>query len=53
MVEESGGQPPPQLVNRIDAMPTLREHLAEQQLTQLIADGHALNEEDAVALALS
>ena len=53
IIEESGGQAPPQLVNRIDATPSLRDHIPAEQLTQLIADGHALTEEDALELALA
>jgi predicted ATPase/class 3 adenylate cyclase len=53
IVDESGGQAPPQLVNRIDALPTLREHLPAERLAQLMADGQTLTEEAALELALA
>ena len=53
IIEESGGQAPPELVNRIDANPSLREHIPADRLTQLLADGHALTDEAALELALA
>jgi len=52
IVDESGGEPPPQLVNRVDPIPALREHLSPDELTHLLADGRALNEDAALELAL-
>jgi tetratricopeptide (TPR) repeat protein len=53
MVEQSGAQPPPELINRIEATPTLREKLDPDRLAQLLAEGRALSDEEAAALALS
>jgi predicted ATPase/class 3 adenylate cyclase len=53
IVEESGGQPPPELVNRIDAMPALKAHLDANHLNHLISDGRALSQEAATELALA
>ncbi|HUG48644.1 MAG TPA: adenylate/guanylate cyclase domain-containing protein [Candidatus Limnocylindria bacterium] len=52
MVERAGGQAPPQLINRIDPMPLVRERLDEARLDQLIMEGRALSSEEAVELAL-
>ena len=52
IIEESGGQPPPQLMNRIEPLPILRERLPTSTLTALIGEGHAMNTEEAVGLAL-
>jgi predicted ATPase/class 3 adenylate cyclase len=53
VVDESGGQPPPELVNRIEPLPILREHLPEATLTRLVSEGHGMARPDAVRYALS
>ena len=52
IVEDTGGQPPPMLVNRIEALPTLRARLPGDQLESLLAEGRALTTEEAVAMVL-
>ncbi len=53
IVDESGGQPPPSLVNRIDAMPTLSASLSAEDLSVLLARGRSLSTEEAVNLAVA
>jgi predicted ATPase/class 3 adenylate cyclase len=53
IVEESGGQPPPELVNRIEAMPTLEREMVPKRLADLIAEGRRLSIDEAAAIALS
>jgi predicted ATPase/class 3 adenylate cyclase len=53
IVEESGGEPPPELVNRIKALPTLERELSSEKLSQLLAEGRRLTAEEATQLALS
>ena len=52
MVEESGGEPPPELVNRIEAWPTVEARLEPSRLADLLAQGRRLSNDDAVALLL-
>jgi hypothetical protein len=52
IVEESGGQAPPELVNRIEPMPVLRAALDERQLVRLIAEGRAMATDEAIDYAL-
>ena len=53
IVEVSGGQPPPELVNRIEPRPILRQAMDEDVLERLLAEGRRLTAEDAVAEALA
>jgi tetratricopeptide (TPR) repeat protein len=50
VVDETGGEPPPQLVNRIDAMPALQQGLTPEMLRDLLAQGHRLTDEEATRL---
>jgi predicted ATPase len=52
IVEESGGQPPPQLINRVEARPILAERLESSRLDELIAEGRRLTLDEAVESAL-
>ena len=52
IMDDSGGQPPPQLVNRIDALPTLQQELAPERLAELMAKGRETPIDEAAALAL-
>jgi tetratricopeptide (TPR) repeat protein len=53
MVEETGAQPPPTLINRVAARPVLAERLSGEDLEQLIAEGRDLSPDEAVSLARS
>jgi predicted ATPase/class 3 adenylate cyclase len=53
IVDETGAQPPPALVNRIDAMPTLQSRLPPARLEELLAEGRGLPTDQAVAIALA
>lgn len=53
IVAESGGQPPPELIARIEALPTLREKVDADELERLLADGRAMTTAEAVSLALT
>ena len=53
IIEDSGGQPPPELVNRIEPLPILQQALEPGALERLIGEGRRLAAEDAVSLALS
>ena len=53
IVEESGGEPPPHLINRIDAMPALQRELPPERLSDLLAEGRAMSDEAATELALA
>jgi len=53
IVEESGGQAPPELVNRIEPLPILAEQLDERTLDALVAEGRRLAAEEAVEFALA
>jgi predicted ATPase/class 3 adenylate cyclase len=50
VIDESGGQPPPQLMNRIE--PVLRERVNSTVLDGWIAAGRAMSTDEAVAYAL-
>jgi predicted ATPase/class 3 adenylate cyclase len=52
IVDETGGQPPPELVNRIEAMPALESGLDPARLKELLADGRKLSAEEAVEVVL-
>lgn len=52
IVEESGGEPPPELVNRVEAMPTLERKLDRDRLDELLAAGRRMPTDEAVAYAL-
>jgi predicted ATPase/class 3 adenylate cyclase len=52
VVEESGGQPPPELVNRVDAWPMLRVQLDAARLAELLAEGRRMSNGEAIAYAL-
>jgi len=52
LVEESGGQAPPELINRVEPRPVLREQLDATTLEQLLAEGRQMSDDDAVAYAL-
>src|SRR6187200_1742558 len=51
-VDDAGGQAPPELVRRIELMPTLEEKLVRGTLAGLIAAGRQLAPAAAVAFAL-
>jgi hypothetical protein len=53
IVDETGAQPPPSLVNRVEALPTLRQQLHTERLERLVAEGSELSIDEAVALVLS
>jgi predicted ATPase/class 3 adenylate cyclase len=53
IVDETGAQPPPNLVNRIDALPILRERIAPPELERLLEEGRQLSSDEAVALAFA
>ena len=53
IVRETGGQPPPELINRIDALPTLERDLEAERLAELLGEGERLTTEQAVELALA
>lgn len=53
IVAESGAQPPPELVNRVEALPTLERELDPARLAGLISDGRRLSADQATDLALS
>jgi hypothetical protein len=50
VVDESGGEAPAELVNRVEAMPALEKGLTPDRLKQLMAAGHRLSDEEATAL---
>jgi predicted ATPase/class 3 adenylate cyclase len=52
IMDDSGGQPPPQLVNRIDALPALKTELEPARLAELIAQGRKTPIDEAAALAV-
>jgi tetratricopeptide (TPR) repeat protein len=52
IVHESGGQAPPELVNRIDALLVLQRELDPSRLADLLAEGGRLSTDQAVELAL-
>jgi predicted ATPase/class 3 adenylate cyclase len=52
VIDESGGQPPPQLMNRIEPLPVLRERVDSTILQGWIAAGRAMSTDEAVAYAL-
>jgi predicted ATPase/class 3 adenylate cyclase len=51
LVETSGGQAPPELVNRIDPMPLIRERLTEADFERAVAEGRQWSLDDAIAYA--
>jgi predicted ATPase/class 3 adenylate cyclase len=51
IVEESGGQAPPELVNRIEALPVLEREFEPATLTRLLAEGRRLSIDQARELA--
>ena len=53
IIDESGGQPPVELVNRINPRPILEQSLPADQLTALVAEGRRLTDDQAMALALA
>jgi hypothetical protein len=53
IVEETGGEPPPRLINRVEAMPTLRQKLPAARLDELLAEGRGLPTDQAAAIALT
>ncbi len=53
IVEETGGQQPPTLVNRIEALPILEAGLSREELDRLLAEGRGLSTEQAVGIVLS
>jgi predicted ATPase/class 3 adenylate cyclase len=50
VVDETGGEPPAELVNRIEAMPLLERELEPARLRELLAHGHRLTDEEATRL---
>ena len=52
IVDESGGEPPPELVNRIEARPQLEREMDSGRLADLLAEGRRLSVEEATELAL-
>jgi len=52
LVEESGGEPPQALVNRIDPMPALREQLDHAALQRLLEQGRRMSAEEAISFAM-
>ena len=53
VVERTGGEAPPQLINRIEPLPLLREQLDGQRLEILLSEGRSLTTDEAVELALA
>ena len=53
IIDESGGQPPPELISRVEPLPILRERLAAATLDALIGEGRAIGADEAVRLALA
>ena len=53
IVDESGGEPPPRLINRVEAMPALQRELPPARLEELLAEGRGLPTEQAAAIALA
>jgi hypothetical protein len=53
IIEESGGQPPPELIDRIEPLPVLREEMDQATLDELIAAGRRMSTDEVVAYALS
>jgi hypothetical protein len=53
IVDDTGAQPPPSLINRVEALPSLREQLPAERLDRLIADGRELSMDEAVSLVLT
>ncbi len=52
VVEESGGEAPAELVNRIDVLPALERGLSFERLRDLMAEGHRLTDEEATRLVV-
>jgi hypothetical protein len=52
LARRAGGEAPPELVNRVDPMPVLRAAIEEPALGQLMAEGGAMDSEQAVRLGL-
>ena len=52
IVEQAGGQAPPELVNRVDPMPILTAALDAETLARLIDEGRAMETDAAVDFAL-
>lgn len=53
IIDDSGGQAPPELINRVDPMPALRENLDEALLQALLLEGRQLSTEQALHLAMT
>ena len=53
IVDESGAEAPPELVNRVDPMPILEKELAAEKLAELTSQGRGLSTDDATDLALA
>jgi predicted ATPase/class 3 adenylate cyclase len=53
IVEESGGQPPPELINRIDGLPIVEQQLDAATLERLIDEGRRMTADESVAYALA
>ena len=53
IIDESGGQPPVELVNRLDPRPILEKSLPPDQMDALIAEGRRLTDDQAMTLALA
>lgn len=52
IVDESGGQPLPELINRVEPLPILQAALTPARLASLIDEGRRLTTDEAVAFAL-
>jgi hypothetical protein len=52
LVEQSGGEPPQALVNRIDPLPALKEQLDSAERQRLIEQGRRLTADSAIAFVL-
>jgi predicted ATPase/class 3 adenylate cyclase len=53
IVDDTGAQPPPTLINRVEALPSLRGHLPAERLDRLITEGRELSMDEAVSLVLA
>ncbi len=53
IVDKSGAEPPPHLINRIPAMPWLERELDPERLRDLLSEGRSLTDEAATELALA
>jgi len=49
IVDEIGARPPPSLVNRVEALPALRQQLDAERLERLLAESSELSIDEAVA----